>query len=169
MKNKPTPDELLIAIHKHCLACSGCRVSELIGIQLKDYDPVNKSIRVFGKGSKYRTVYITADCAVAIDMYLKSRKGQSSYLICSDIKPYGSVTKETVERVIKRLSADVSARSGKRISPHVLRHTFATNIVERGAALQNVQQMLGHASINTTMVYTHVCSQAVRNDYYQHI
>lgn len=141
------------------LYASGLRVSELC--QLKIQDVGEDAVRVMGKGSKERMVPIGRKAIEAVDRYLAVRENQSPILFLSrNGKPLDRVL---VWRMIKKRA--LQAGIIKTISPHTLRHSFATHLLEGGAELRVIQEMLGHATIATTDRYTHVSRKAVQNSF----
>jgi integrase/recombinase XerD len=138
---------------------TGCRVSELIGIKLNDIDWTTNSVHLFGKGKKHRTSYLNAKALVAIKEYLGSRKYASEYLFCND-RGGGQMKKENVERMIRKL-AQRAGMEGKGITPHVMRHTTATQALQSGMPIQDIQQLLGHANVSTTMIYAKTSMESV--------
>lgn len=148
----------------------GLRVSELTGLNIADVDLGAGFVRVFGKGSKERLVPISGQAAVAVEEYL--RRGRP-YLRAkrAAIRPDptalllnvrgGRLTRQAVFGIVR----DYGAKVGLRLHPHTLRHTFATHMLQGGAELRALQEMLGHADISTTQVYTHVDSTHVREEY----
>ena len=145
------------------LYSTGCRVSELVGVKLSDINWGDKTVHLFGKGKKHRFSFINAKCEVALKDYLSKRKGDSEYLFIGLRYPYEKITKNAIEKVIK----DLSARSGvrKTITPHILRHTTATQAVNNGMAIEDVSSLLGHASVNTTMIYAKVSKAKVHSEH----
>ena len=146
---------------------SGLRLSELAGLDLDNVNLSAKIVRVLGKGRKERLVPFNASTASAIRVYLKDRvamvNGRSRSTEASRSKPSealfvnyrgGRLTARSVDRVVRRYVAATSARLG--ISPHALRHSFATHLLQRGADLRVIQELLGHARLSTTQRYTHV-------------
>lgn len=153
-----TPRELAII---ETLYSTGCRVSELIGIKLIDVDWSTKSVHLLGKGKKHRESYINAKAEIAIREYLADRKHESIYLLCND-RGGGPMKKENVERMMRK----ISERAGfmdRRITPHVMRHTTATQAVRSGMAVEDVQRLLGHSNISTTMIYAEVSQDGVQS------
>lgn len=141
------------------LYASGLRVSELC--QLKIQDVGDEAVRVMGKGSKERIVPIGRKAIEAVDRYLAVRENESPILFLSrNGKPLDRVL---VWRMIKKRA--LQAGISKTISPHTLRHSFATHLLEGGAELRVIQEMLGHATIATTDRYTHVSRKAVQNSF----
>jgi len=147
------------------LYSSGLRVSELINLQISNLFFDSEYVRVIGKGNKERIVPIGSEALKHIEIYLEHiRKKLPQYPKFSDVlflnrrgKP---LTRVMVFLVIKKL-AEISGLN-KNISPHTFRHSFATHLIEGGADLRAVQQMLGHSSITTTEIYTHLDQQYLR-------
>lgn len=142
------------------LYSTGCRVSELTGTKISDVDFKYNTVHLFGKGRKHRTSFINAKCEVALREYLKSRTDESEYLFVSERKPHGKIGKCTIENILKRLSEE--AGMPKKITPHILRHTTATQAVNNGMAIEEVSKLLGHASVATTMIYAKVSQDNIR-------
>ena len=144
------------------LFSSGLRISELVGL---DRDHINLSRREFmvrGKGQKDRPVFISEEAAAWIDLYLKKRQDNSKSLFArysgsKKVDTSGNYSRLTA-RSIQRLVAKYARLAGitKHVSPHTLRHSFATDLLMNGADLRSVQAMLGHSNIATTQIYTHV-------------
>ena len=136
----------------------GLRVSELVGLRISDIFLDEGFIRVFGKGSKQRLVPIGEPAAAAIRLYREQRDAGPVKKAAEDIlflnRRGGKLTREMVFHIVKDQAAAAGIR--KSISPHTFRHSFATHLVENGADLRVVQEMLGHESILTTEIYTHV-------------
>ncbi|MCF6335455.1 MAG: tyrosine recombinase [Spirochaetales bacterium] len=142
------------------LYSTGCRVSELTGIGLKEIDLEKRMILVRGKGGKSRWVFLTRSSAESITDYLPLRKnnlaGQGENIkdtLILNKKGFGISERGIrfiVEKYINAIGVD------KHVSPHTFRHTFATHLLNNGAGIRVVQEMLGHSSISTTQIYTHV-------------
>ncbi len=154
------PDKLGLrdrAILETMYAC-GLRVSELIGLKTSNIFPDEFIIRVFGKGSKERIVPIGSEALVWIKLYLTSaRSGLSTpksedYLFLN--WRGGKLSRMSIWNILDKYSK--MAKIEKKIHPHILRHSFATHLLEGGADLRAIQEMLGHADISTTQIYTHV-------------
>lgn len=154
-----TPRELAII---EILYSTGCRVSELTGIKISDIDWTTKTVHLLGKGKKHRDSYINAKAEIAIKEYLNGRKHDSIYLLCND-RGGGAMEKCNVERIMRVLSE--RAGFDRKITPHVIRHTTATQAVRSGMAVEEIQQLLGHSNISTTMIYTEVSSDGVRRQH----
>ena len=149
------------------LYASGVRVSELANLNLEHINHITNEIRVWGKGSKERIVLIGKPAADALDLYLKegrpelqSEKKNSAFFI----NRYG---KRLAERRIQKVLEEYGEKAGidKRVHPHLLRHTFATHLLDGGADLRVVQELLGHASLSSTQVYTHVSKSQAKKVY----
>ncbi len=137
---------------------SGLRVSELVGLRLGDPDLGVGVVRVMGKGSKERLVPVGQIAAESLGRYLAevrprlARGRPSPYLFLA--RHGGRLTREMFWQILKRRAREAGLQ--RRVTPHTLRHSFATHLLERGADLRAVQLMLGHADIATTQIYTHV-------------
>ncbi|HEY1041699.1 MAG TPA: site-specific tyrosine recombinase/integron integrase [Candidatus Paceibacterota bacterium] len=141
------------------LYSTGLRVSELCSLN-RDLDLSRSEFSIRGKGEKIRVVFVSDEARTAIQNYLKARKDMAEPLF-RDVSH--RTLNKTIEgrltpRSIERLVAFYAVKAGisKRVTPHVFRHSFATNLLENGADLRSVQAMLGHAHIGTTQIYTHV-------------
>jgi len=141
---------------------TGLRVSELIELRITDLNPENGYIRCLGKGSKERVVPIGSKALAAIEEYLQSGRPflhpKGNYLLVNYMGE--KLTRDGVRKILKKIAR--SAGIQKNISPHTLRHCFATHLLEHGADLRALQEMLGHADISTTQVYTHVNSKRLK-------
>ncbi len=146
------------------LYATGLRVSELVGLDIEDIDLARGHIRVRGKGKKERIVILGSKAREALKEYLKER---SLYLKqpCKAlfVTPRGRISDSTVRRLIKR--AAFLSGVEKPITPHTLRHSFATHLLERGADLRAVQELLGHANLSTTQIYTHLTLRKLKEVY----
>jgi integrase/recombinase XerD len=143
----------------HVLAFAGLRVGELCHLLVEDLEFERNILHVrSGKGDKDREVILEERTRAAIDRYLTERSlsGPRS----SRLFPVGAVT---VERIVRRSAA--IAGIPRRVTPHMLRHTLATTLLSRGCDIRYIQKLLGHASVATTQIYTHVDTQALRDAY----
>lgn len=146
------------------LYSTGIRVAELVGLDLKQLDFVNESVRVLGKGSKERLVPVGAPALEALRAYLPQREELSRARIKRGHAPENNAIFLNVRgsrltvRSVERLVSDYALRAGiiNKVTPHALRHSFATHLLEMGADLRTVQELLGHASLSTTQKYTHL-------------
>lgn len=149
------------------LYSAGIRVSELVELQLKNIDLNQKIIKVFGKGSKERIVPINDKCVSVLMNYLKKRE---LIALKFDALPFLFLTK-TGKKISRQLVYRIIRNQGelldKKISPHTIRHTFATHLLEHGADLRVVQELLGHSSIVTTQLYTHISKNTLREVYFK--
>ena len=152
------------------LYATGLRVSELIKLRVADLDELQGTVRVMGKGGKQRLVPVGKAALAAVEEY---RLGQREQLLGGRVSPYLFVTARgtamTRQGFWKLLRAyGKQAGIFRALSPHVLRHTFATHLLEGGADLRSVQTMLGHADIGTTQIYTHVMRSRLRQTVDEH-
>ncbi len=144
---------------------TGLRVSELCSLNA-DIDLTRDEFSVRGKGDKVRVVFLSPSAKKAVGEYLKKRGDMSDALFVSYGKggPKGKdlprITPRSVERMVKQYA--VKAGITRKVTPHVIRHSFATDLLEGGADLRSVQALLGHANIATTQVYTHVTDKHLR-------
>jgi site-specific recombinase XerD len=142
---------------------SGLRLAELAALEVNDIDPYNESVRVLGKGSKERIVPVGQPALEAIQHYRQRAKVQSGPLFLSKLRQRLGPTSiwSLVKKYLRLAQIPVPA------SPHKLRHSFATHLLDAGADLRSVQSMLGHASLSTTQIYTHVTTERLRKAYDQ--
>lgn len=139
------------------LYSSGIRVSELAGLNRADWDPAGLMIRVHGKGSKERLVPVGERAALRMEAYLRATGRWPHRREISPMFLNNRGQRLTVRSIQKRLEKRLrDCGLENRISPHVIRHTFATHLLDSGADLTAIQEMLGHESLETTQVYTHV-------------
>ena len=148
------------------LYSTGIRVGEIINIKLSDLSLIDKSLRICGKGNKVRIVYFGSICLEQIKLYLKDSYNKLNinnldYLFLS------KTGKKISDREIRKIVDDaaVIANIDMKISPHVLRHTFATHMLNEGSDLRSVQELLGHENLSTTQIYTHLTNEKIRNIY----
>lgn len=148
---------------------TGVRVSELVNIKISDIDFTNKRIRILGKGSYERFVFFGEYANEALVKYISEKriqllKGQENdYLFLN--KDGRKITTRGVFKVIDNIIKETSIKT--KVSPHTLRHTFATHLLDNGCDLRSVQEMLGHKNINSTEVYTHVTSERLKDVYFK--
>lgn len=150
---------------------TGVRLSELTGLNLSDINWTQQLIRVFGKGSKHRIIPFGATAAAALKNYLKVRTDLVRDTGSLDSKalfvgPSGKrITPLAVQRLVRNLLSRVS--DSEKLSPHVIRHSFATHLLDNGADLRAVKDLLGHANLSTTQIYTHVTIDRLKGIYHQ--
>ncbi|MFA5481671.1 MAG: site-specific tyrosine recombinase/integron integrase [Bacilli bacterium] len=153
------------------LYASGIRADELVNIKINDVDFRSRSIRVFGKGNKERIVPFSQKAKEALEKY---RDGIRNSLLAKDdllqnieyvfLSDRGhKLTTRGLEYILRQVEKKTGVYLG--LHPHLLRHTFATHLLEGGADLRVIQELLGHESLNTTQVYTHVTQEAMKNQY----
>ncbi|HZK19245.1 MAG TPA: tyrosine-type recombinase/integrase [Treponemataceae bacterium] len=141
------------------LYSSGCRVSEMASLKMADFSGLRDSAMITGKGGKDRRVYFSDDAVSALNMYLPERKAKLQRLRKSTHAVFisqkaTSLTSGGIQYIVRRYSSVEG--SNKPVTPHAFRHTFATQLLNNGADVRVVQELLGHASISTTQRYTHI-------------
>ena len=151
---------------------TGLRVSELINLKTYDIDMSEDIVRTMGKGSKERIIPIGYCAEEAIERYLSVRHT----LLKKDINDYlflnnhgKQLTRQGFFKILKNIMKEKEIK--KNISPHVLRHSFATHMINNGADLRTIQELLGHSDISTTQIYTHVSNEQIKkifNNYHPH-
>ena len=144
------------------LFSTGLRVSELCALN-SDIDLSRDELSVRGKGDKVRVVFLSPAAKEAVAAYLKQRKDMEEALFVNfsnGTSTPSRLTSRSIELMVKRYAA--KAGITKKVTPHVLRHAFATDLLSNGADIRSVQQLLGHASINTTQIYTHLTDSHLR-------
>lgn len=147
------------------LYVSGIRVSELTNIKLSDINNTENKIKIMGKGSKERIVFYGTRCRDLLNKYLSVRseflKYPNDYLILSNTGR--KINPREIRNIINRIK--VKAGVEINISPHTFRHTFATHMLNEGADLRSVQELLGHENLSTTTIYTHLTNEKMRRTY----
>ncbi len=149
------------------LYATGMRVSELINLKIQQIDFYNYKIRCFGKGSKERIVFFSKNTFEALNLYINNERNALKINPKNDIlylsRNGNKLSREDVYLMVtKRAKA---ANIGKNVSPHTLRHTFATHLVNHNADLRSVQKILGHSDISTTQIYMHNSYEDIKNKY----
>jgi integrase/recombinase XerD len=149
-------------------AC-GLRASEAIGLQIDDVDTDERVLRARGKGSKERLVPIGQAAARAVDLYLERGratlvKGSAETALFVNFRG-GRLTRQGLYKIVRRHAT--TAGLADRMSPHTLRHTFATHLLAGGCDLRSVQEMLGHADVSTTQLYTQLSSERLKDVYFR--
>lgn len=139
----------------------GLRISELLSLDVRDVDFLGETLRVMGKGAKERIVPIGTPAVQAIQRYRREATVTSGPLFLS--KRRSRITQQAVDQLLKKYLRLSSIPF--KISPHKLRHSFATHLLDAGADLRSVQALLGHASLSTTQIYTHVTKERLREAY----
>jgi len=153
------------------LYATGLRVSELVSIPINAVSFERGVIQIIGKGDKERSVPIGDHAVIALQTWMKilskKQKKLSGFLFPSNRSKTGYITRQRFFQMLKDLGAEAGI-SSDRLSPHVLRHAFATHLIEHGADLRSVQTMLGHADIATTQIYTHVAKDRLTQTMIMH-
>lgn len=161
-----TPQGLRDRAILELLFSTGLRISELCNLSIDDVDLTRDEFSVRGKGDKVRVVFLSDDAKASVHAYLKSRKDMDDALFIQ----YGKNVKKAKHlrlspRAVQRMLKVHAAKAGitRKVSPHVIRHSFATDLLSNGADLRSVQALLGHANIATTQIYTHVTDKHLRD------
>lgn len=141
---------------------TGCRVGEVFIINKDDINWDNNSINILGKGQKRRIIYFSEPCRALLEEYLKHRKDNDPALFVTERAPHRMSIAE-MRYILKR----VARRSGigKSICPHKLRHTYATHLINNGANLEAIRQLMGHVNLSSTMIYAHLTEEGKQNTY----
>ena len=175
----PQTRKILASLHKRnrliieLLYSTGARVSEIEGIKLKDVDLKKGEIRVMGKGRKQRIVYINSKCLYLLEIYSKeSRPGLSlnekTGMHSGDLhlllnSKGGRLSSRSISEIVRR--SVVRAGIKKKITPHSIRHSFASHLMQEGAGIREIQELLGHENISTTEIYSHLDIKKIKDDY----
>jgi len=140
---------------------TGIRISELVGLDVEDIDFIGGVVKVMGKGKKERLAPIGDTAITAIRKYLEKRKKQSESLFLN--KSGRRITGRGVRNIVAKYIHIAGIKKG--VSPHTFRHSFATHLLDRGADLRTVQELLGHANLSTTQIYTHLTTEKLKSVY----
>ena len=140
---------------------TGMRISELVGLNVEDVDLIGGVAKVKGKGKRERLLPVGEYALRAIKTYLDKREKKSSTLFLN--KNGGRLTTRGVRDIVHKYTRIASLKQG--ISPHSLRHSFATHLLNRGADLRSVQELLGHVNLSTTQIYTHLTTEKLKSVY----
>jgi site-specific recombinase XerD len=142
---------------------TGLRVSELASLN-RDLDLSKDEFSIRGKGEKIRVVFLSPSAKEAVRDYLKNRKDMEEAMFVRNLnkksKADARLTTRSIERLVKHYA--IKAGISKKVTPHVIRHSFATDLLSNGADIRSVQMMLGHSNIATTQIYTHVTDQQLK-------
>ena len=152
------------------LYATGLRISELCNLKITDIDLENQFVRVFGKGKKERIVPFTDVVCKYLSIYINDYRNQilkneiSDYLFISN--SLTNISRQGFFKIVKK----ECKRAGitKVVSPHVIRHSFATHLLKHGADLRIIQELLGHEDITTTQIYAHLVNEKLKDDYQNH-
>lgn len=144
------------------LESTGMRIAELCGLTIDDVNFTTNAIKVFGKGSKERIVYMSDTASFYLKKYLEERTDETSYLFVTRVKPYRRLDIPGVQWVLRELG---KATNIEKVHPHKFRRTLATNLLRKGMTVENVSKILGHESLNTTMEYCNISQDTLKNEY----
>ncbi len=151
------------------LYATGIRVSELVGLNIEDVDRTRNTIKVLGKGSKERVVPIGIPALKALDKYLENGREKFANQDSGRALFLGGRGKRIDQRIVRTIvyNATGAVGNGIKLGPHAIRHSAATHLLEGGADLRTVQEILGHSSLSTTQIYTHVTQERLKKAYEQ--
>ncbi|OJI08619.1 MAG: hypothetical protein COV08_03550 [Candidatus Vogelbacteria bacterium CG10_big_fil_rev_8_21_14_0_10_49_38] len=166
-----SPEDVVRALRDRAifelLFSTGLRVSELCSLNRDSIDLQREEFSIRGKGEKVRLVFLSDSAKQVLKAYLASRKDMNEAMFTSlseinkNKENSGRLTARSVERIVKKHA--IIAGIGKKVTPHTLRHSFATDLLQNGADIRSVQMMLGHSSVSTTQIYTHVTDKHLRD------
>ena len=149
------------------LYATGLRVSELVNLKMENIDFEQDIIRTYGKGNKERVIPIGEYAKVYLEKYLNEyryqmlKHGNNEYVFLNN---HGkNMTRQGFFKIIKSIASD--AGINKEISPHILRHSFASHLLKHGADLRTIQELLGHSNVSTTQIYTHISNEELKENY----
>lgn len=143
------------------LYSSGLRVSELVSLIIKDIDLQERTIRIRGKGDKDRIVLFDNNTKELMEKYINIRNSTSDYLFINKLN--NPLTTRYIQVMIKEYADEAGIK--KRVTPHILRHSFATHLLKNGVDIRVIQQLLGHSNLSTTQIYTSVDMETLKNVY----
>jgi len=149
------------------LYASGIRVSELCGLNISDIDASRNTLTVIGKGNKQRVVPLGIPAMAALQNYLTAARNEFVNQLSQSAVFLGSRGKRIDQRTVREVVYEAMKAVGATMGPHGLRHSAATHLLEGGADLRTVQEILGHASLSTTQIYTHVSPERLQSAYKQ--
>jgi len=147
----------------HTLFSTGLRVSELVKLQKDDISHKRQEISIIGKGGKSRIVFLSSSAEDNIKKYLSKRKDTDPHLFVNHYRKHhqtSPLTPRSIQRIIKKMAKKTGI--AKSITPHTLRHSFATDLLINGADLRSVQSLLGHSSVTSTQIYTHLTDKQLK-------
>ena len=156
-------DEALVEV----LYSTGCRCAELIRLDIDDVDFEKGEVMLFGKGSKHRKSYLTAHAKLALQKYLASRKDECEALFVKERAPHTRMSKAGIQKIVRQLGKKAGIQ--RRVYPHLIRHTTATMALRHGMDVTEIQKLLGHVNVATTMVYAKVDQSNVKQSHKKYI
>ncbi|MFH0839013.1 MAG: tyrosine recombinase XerC [Candidatus Omnitrophota bacterium] len=145
------------------LYSTGMRVGELVGLNIENVDFISGTVKVFGKGKKERLIPIGERALRVMRDYLSKTEGSKEKGPLFLNKSKRRLTDRSVRRIVEKYIRNISQKEN--ISPHTLRHSFATHLLDRGADLRSVQELLGHVNLSTTQIYTHITTERLKDSY----
>lgn len=171
---EPLTDEEVVMLRGSCetfrelaiidtFLATGIRIGELANLKWSDINMQDKTMMIFGKGNKYRTVMFDSTAKVSLLKYKITVSGDNPYVFLSDRRPYNNLTKGGISRIISQLNKKKEFSAN--VTAHVLRHTFATKALARGMSLEKLRILLGHENIATTLIYAKVDLSQVQQEY----
>lgn len=149
------------------LYSTGARVSEIVRINHTEINFNEGSVCILGKGSYERYVFFTPRAIIAIEEYLKTRKDNNPALFVGQTKPYNRLNKSSIESIVRELGK--KSGIGRKVFPHLLRHTFATDMLNHGAKINEVSKLLGHHKLETTKIYAKTNMDSLYNSHRMYI
>lgn len=152
------------------LFATGCRVTEASNVTLSDINWTDRSVLIrHGKGDKERVTYFNAEAELSIQRYIKDRKGNDDHLFVAGRYPYVKLSRESLEADIRRIRNRIPEALSIKVTPHTFRRTMGTMAVRHGCPIEQVKELLGHVSLDTTMQYVTVMQDDVRNSHSKYL
>ncbi len=148
------------------LYSTGCRCSELTNLKRDDVDLTTREVKLYGKGRKHRKSYISARAEIALRNYLAERTDYQEWLFVSERNPHHQMTKSGIEKTIHILGDRADIRD---VYPHRIRHTFATDALNRGMPVTDLQVLMGHEQLNTTTIYAKASQLNISNNHQKYV
>lgn len=146
---------------------TGCRVGELVNLKISDVNWDERTVHLFGKNKKHRTGFLNVRSIFTLKDYLNSREDTNEWLFVSDRKPHNQMHTCGVQKIIRNIAERAGLK--KPLHPHIFRHTTATIMLEKGASIQDIQKVLGHEEIETTLKYAKVNIKQVQEAHRKYI
>ena len=150
------------------LYSTGCRVSELCCLKKSDISWDNNTVQLYGKGKKHRVSYLNAKAVVYLKRYLDSRTDNEEWLFLSKRGSH-SMTPAGIQKILRDIYTRTDGNLNKKVTPHMFRHTTATTAMQHGMPVEDIQTLLGHENIDTTMTYARTCDENVRMNHRKYI